>query len=260
MKPNSPQAIATAWDRLCDTYAEDLEDLAKRRALAAVELAVIRNELGNRRGLRILDAGCGPGWHGVELARDSHHVVMADLSAKMLEKSRAATETAKVQGRITICQGDIRSLALESNSFDAIISCGTVVSDCGDADAALGHFSRLLKAGGLALFSVRNLLAFLDQKCKNVEPDHLQKWDASGRRVIRRGHPAFDWAFFTVEGIRDACLSAQMELQRTYPVGAVAPPQDDKDIPSHVQFHIDRVDEDSALTKAHELFTVAKKP
>ncbi|NIA07689.1 MAG: hypothetical protein GWP14_08685 [Actinobacteria bacterium] len=50
-----------------------------------------------------------------------------------------------------------------------------------------------------------------------------------------------------------------MELQRVYPVGAVAPPQNDKDIPSYVQLHIDLVDQDGTLTKSHELFAVAKK-
>ena len=259
-RPNSPEAIAAAWNRLCETYADDLANLSKRKALAAIELAAIRKELGSRKRLRILDAGCGPGWHGVELARDGHHVVMADLSTEMLEKVRTAVEVARVQDRITTCRGDIRSLNLEPNSFDAIISCGTVLSDCGDADAALGEFSRLLKIGGLALFSVRNLLAFLDQDRKKTAPGHLQQWIASGRRVIPQGHQAFDWVLFTVNGLRAACTASQMELRRVYPVGVSAPPQDDKDIPSYVQRHIARVDEGSALTEAHELFAVAKKP
>lgn len=258
--PNSPAAIAAAWDHLCDVYTDDLTTLNKRKALAAVELAVIRRELAGPDGLRILDAGCGPGWHGLELARDGHNVVMADLSEKMLAKVRIAAETAQVKDRITICQGDIRSLTLESSSFDAIISCGTVVSDCGDADVALAQFSKLLKTGGLALFSVRNLLAFLDRKCKNADPHHVQQWINSGRRLIPQGHQAFDWVLFTVKGVRDACSAAGMELQRVYPVGVVSPPQNDKDVLSYVQFHINLVDQDAALTKSHELFAVANKP
>ena len=260
MKPNSPEAIAAAWDQLCDTYNSDLEDLKKRKALAAVELAVIRQELGSQRRLRILDAGCGPGWHGLELARDGHRLVMADLSSKMLETTEAAAETANVQGRVTILQADIRNLALQLASYDAIISCGTVVSDCGDSDAALAQFAKLLKSGGIALFSVRNLWASLDCRYRDADPDHVQQWIASGRRVIPQGHKAFDWECFTVHGLRDACSSAQMELQRVYPVAVFAPPQDDKDVSSYVRFHIDMADQTFALARAHELFAVAKRP
>ena len=258
--PNSSQAIAAAWDRLCDTYIQDLADLNKRKALAAVELAVIRKELGSRKGLHILDAGCGPGWHGLELARDGHQLVMTDLSSRMLKKVRAAAENASVQDRVTICQADIRSLTLQPNSFDAIISCGTVVSDCGDPDAALREFSSLLKDSGIVVFSVRNLWASLDSQCRNSNSDDIRQWIESGRRLVPQGHEAFDWTFFTVQGLRDACSAAQMQLQRVYPVGAVTPTQDDTDIPSYVQLHIERVDEDGALTGAHELFAVAKRP
>ena len=59
MEPNTPQAIAAAWDHLCDTYADDLEDLGGRKALAALELAAIRDELGCLGTVRILAAGCG---------------------------------------------------------------------------------------------------------------------------------------------------------------------------------------------------------
>ena len=157
MKPNSPEAIASAWNHLCPSYSDDLAQVSKRKGLAAIELAAVRRELGGREGLRILDAGCGPGWHGIELARDGHQLVMVDLSAKMLDRACAGDEAVDVQVRIVIYQNDILNLPLESASFDAIVSCGTVVSDCGDADAALGEFSRLLKDNGTAMFSVRNL-------------------------------------------------------------------------------------------------------
>ncbi len=258
-KPNSARAIAAAWDELCDEYASSLTNLGKRKSLAAVELAAIKQELGTRQDLRILDAGCGPGWHGIELARDGHQLVMTDLSPKMLQRARTAAEAVDVQDRIIIYQNDIRDLPLESASFDAIVSCGTVLSDCGDADAALGEFSRLLKDNGLAMFSVRNLWASMTSQAESPGFGEVKHWIESGRRLIRQGHQAFDWALFTVQGLRAACLEAKMELQSTYPVGVVGPGEDDKDIPPYVQFHIDMADYPAALARAHELFAVARR-
>ena len=258
MKPNSPEAIASAWNYLCPTYSDDLAQLSKRKGLAAIELAAIRQELGGSKRLRILDAGYGPGWHGIELALDSHQLAMTDLSPEMLEKTRDPTAAANFQGRVVIRRDDIRNLPLETASLDAVVSCGTVISDCGDADAALGEFSRLLKANGLAMFSVRNLWASLNGQAESTSFSDVKHWIESGRRFIRQSHQAFDWALFTVQGLRAACLGAKMELQRTYPVGVVGAPEDDKDIPSYVQFHIDMADRPAALARAHELFAVAK--
>ncbi len=257
--PNSPEAIAGAWDHLCHSYSDDLARASKRKGLAAIELAAIRLELGNRKGLRILDAGCGPGWHGIELALDGHQLVMSDLSPEMLEKTRAAAAAVNVQKPVVIRQEDIRNLPLETASLDAVVSCGTVVSDCGDADAALSEFSRLLKVNGLAMFSVRNLWDSLDSQTSNTDFDEMKHWIESGRRLIRQGHQAFDWLLFTAQGLRAACLDATMELQRVYPVGVVTPPEDDKDIPPYVQLHIDMPDHGPALARAHELFAVARK-
>lgn len=260
LQPNTPQAIAAAWDNLCGSYTQDLDDLAKRKALAAVELAAIRRELADCKGLRILDAGCGPGFHGIQLALDGHSLLMVDLSAKMLDRARTAAQAANIQDRITFCQDDIRNLSQVSDSFDAIISCGTAVSDCGDPDAALSEFSRLLKNTGIALFSARNLLASLDSQNSNASLTQAQHWTQSGRRLIPQGHQAFDWTLFTPHGLKIACRSAGLQLQRIYPVAILPPPQDEKTLPSYVQFHLTLADHGPALAKAHELLPVGVRP
>ncbi len=259
MEANSPEAIAAAWDGLCETYTGDLARPGKRKALAAVELAAIRKELCTRTGLRILDAGCGPGWHGVQLALDEHRVVMMDLSPKMLERACAAADAAGVQDRITLRQEDIRNSSLQPGSFDAVIACGTVVSDCGDPDAALAEFSKLLTGGGVALFSVRNLWASFDRQCLPGSWGDAKSWLDAGRRRVPQGHQAFDWVFFTGGGISSACQAAGLTLERVYPVAAVPPPHDDEGIQQVVRFHIDMADCDAALARAHELFAVARK-
>ena len=244
--PNSREAIAAAWERLCDEYAADLTRPNKRGGLAAIELAAIRKELAGRVGLRILDAGCGPGRHGVRLALDEHTVVMTDVSARMLEAAHAAAAEAGVSEKVTVVEDDIRESALESGSFDAIISCGTVVSDCGDPAAAISELARLLKDGGLALFSVRNLREWPN----GSEP---------ARKLVPQGHQAFDWVFISPQGLKASCRDAGMVLERIYPVGVVDPPEEEEGIESYVQFHIDLLGDSPALSTAHELFATARK-
>ncbi len=244
LKVNSREAIAGAWDGLCEEYVADNARPGKRGALAAVELAVIRKELANARGLRILDAGWGPGRHGINLALDGQDAVMTDISPRMLEAARASAVKAGVEDTVSIIEDDIRDSELESSSFDAIVSCGTVVSDCGDPDAALSEFARLLKECGVALFSVRNLTDPVG--CESL-----------GRRVVPQGHRAFDWVFFTADGAKRACASAGLTAERVYPVGAAEPPGSKDKTEPYVGLHMRLAEDPRALSLATELFVVA---
>jgi SAM-dependent methyltransferase len=247
LAPNGTEAIAAAWDRLCGEYSGQLADLAKRKALAAVELAAIREELPACKALRVLDAGCGPAWHGVQLALDGHQVVMTDASSKMLAKARSSVDAAHLTERVVIRREDIRASSLEPASIDAVVSCGTVVSDCGNADAALSEFGRLLRFGGMAVFSVRNLAALPGRPGPAADVGEPPSHTEVGRHIVPQGHEAFDWAFFTAEGLK------------SYPVGVVAPPADDAGVPGYVQLHLELRDDAEALGQARELLAVAQK-
>src|SRR6478735_10183253 len=53
------------------------------------ELAYVRQQFCDcPEPLQILDAGCGPGRHAVELARLGHQVTAIDFSAEMLEQAQ----------------------------------------------------------------------------------------------------------------------------------------------------------------------------
>lgn len=254
VKPNSAEAIAAAWDRQFEAYAHDLTQVTGRKCLAAIEAAAIRRELAGRRCLRLLDAACGPGAHGIALAREGHRVTLADLSEKMLEHAGAAG----VGEAIEIVRCDIRETGMKASSFDAIVSGATALSDCGDTDAALPEFSRLLAPGGLAMFSVRNLWAALDWWARYCDPEDVRGWIAAGRRTIPQGHQAFDWTFFTRDGVRKACRDAGLELVRVYPVGMLRPPESDQGLSAYVTLHLDLADEPAALARAQELFAVTQ--
>ena len=186
-------------------------------------------------------------------------MTLADLSEKMLERAREDAGGAGVGEAVEIVRCDIRDTGMAAASFEGIVSGATAVSDCGGTDAALVEFGRLLAPGGLAMFSVRNLWAALDWWGRTCDPGEVRCWIKAGRRTIPQGHEAFDWTFFTREGLREACRDAGMELVRVYPVGMLRPPENEEGLRAYVSLHVDMVDDASALARAQEVLAVGER-
>jgi ubiquinone/menaquinone biosynthesis C-methylase UbiE len=73
---------------------------------------------------RALDIGCGPGDVVLRLARAAPdvHVTAIDGSAPMIALARDAVRAAGLDGRITLVQGYLPGVLLESTGFDAVLS------------------------------------------------------------------------------------------------------------------------------------------
>lgn len=83
----------------------------------AQEVDFIVEVLGLEAGMRVLDVGCGPGRHSLELARRGFEVVGLDISATFIDLANAdaAATTA------TFVCGDARNMSFQAE-FDAAIS------------------------------------------------------------------------------------------------------------------------------------------
>jgi SAM-dependent methyltransferase len=86
------------------------------------ELDFIEESMGLAKGAAMLDLGCGPGVHAVQLAKRGYEVIGIDLSLAML--ARASDEAAEHQQRINFVQGDMRELTFE-DAFDGVLCWGT---------------------------------------------------------------------------------------------------------------------------------------
>lgn len=75
---------------------------------------------GGRHPARILDAGCGTGRVGIELARRGHEVVGTDLDPAMLAVARTAAPD------LAWVEADLASLSL-GEAFDAVVLAGNVM-------------------------------------------------------------------------------------------------------------------------------------
>ena len=238
---NSMEAIGAAWDRRVEAYEEAVGDIGGRGMAVAIELAAFRKALGGKAGLEIMDAGCGVGVHGRRLLVDGHRVTFVDVSPGMLRRARElAGETSKAAFE----EADIRDLkGIGDGSFDAVISGGTVISDCGEPYSGLSELARALRKGGVIGFSVRNV-------------DGPQQ-KGRRRQVIREGGDGFDWWFFSEESVGRLCERCGLRVEQVYPV--LIEPMAEGDVEACVRCHLERKGVDEWRGRAWEMFVIAEK-
>ncbi len=100
-------------------------------------------------GMRLLDAGCGPGTITVGLARAVHpgEVIGIDLSEEVLTQAREHAASENV-GNVTFTFGDVYQLDYEDGTFD-VIYANQLLQHLTDQPLALREMRRILKPGGL---------------------------------------------------------------------------------------------------------------
>jgi len=172
------QRVRKAFDRAAETYdaAAVLQKEVCKRLLEKLEFV-------NLSPARVLDAGTGTGEAILPLQQrfKNIEVVTLDISEKMLLKI-ADTGTQKV------C-GDIEALPFTDQCFDLVFS-NLMLQWCNDLSAAFAECKRVLKPGGLLLFTT-------------FGPDTLKELRASWQQVDAAVHVN---AFLDMHDIGDGLL------------------------------------------------------
>jgi SAM-dependent methyltransferase len=101
------------------------------------------------RHQQVLDAGCGPGIYAEELLKRGADVVAFDVTPEFVEITRE-----RVSERATVLQADLSQPLhfAEDSSFDLVL-CPLVLDYIEDWAAVFREFARVLKPGGLLVFS-----------------------------------------------------------------------------------------------------------
>ncbi|PLT43931.1 Ubiquinone/menaquinone biosynthesis methyltransferase UBIE [Paenibacillus pasadenensis] len=119
---------------------------------AAGEWPALRAMLPPLDGKRVLDLGCGYGWHA-RYAREqgAASVLAIDLSEKMLERARELTDDPAIDFR----RGAIEDIAFLPGEFDVVLS-SLAFHYVGDFAAAAVKVHDALADGGSFVFSVEH--------------------------------------------------------------------------------------------------------
>ena len=162
------------------------------------EVDFLVDALTLRAGQRVLDAGCGPGRHALELARRGISVVGVDTSPDFLALARAEAGALPVE----FVEADVRALAYDGE-FDAVICLcqggfGLLGGDDDELDVVTRFAAALRPGGRLAVSAFSSYFVV-----RHLEPDesfdagtavnHETRWCATptvGNAPSISGRPA----------------------------------------------------------------------
>jgi SAM-dependent methyltransferase len=115
--------------------------------------------LGDVRGRRVLEVGCGSAPCARWLATEGAQVVALDLSAGMLRHAVVAAERSGVG--VPLVQADACALPFRDATFDIACSAFGAVPFVADSGALMREVARVLKPGGRWVFAVNHPLRWI---------------------------------------------------------------------------------------------------
>ena len=115
------------------------------RITEGIERRLMLELIGDVRGLRVLEVGCGDGALAVELARRGATVTGVDASERMIAAAQERARQADVP--LALHLGPAEALPFEDAQFDVVVA-QTILCFVADGSPAFGEIARALKPGG----------------------------------------------------------------------------------------------------------------
>ena len=144
--PDNPLILATRdgydlWSAIYDVEDNPLIILEERVALPL---------LGDVRGLRIADVGCGTGRHALRMAAQGADVAALDFSNGMLDAAR----TKPGAGHIRWIEHDLtRALPLPDGAMNRVV-CALVFDHVSDVRGLMSELRRICASDGFILITI----------------------------------------------------------------------------------------------------------
>ena len=137
---------SSRWLQSKSTSGDDYDATYERRAAAGQDVHGEADFVARFKPASVLDAGCGTGRVGRELARRGMDVVGVDIDADMLDTARR--KAPGVEWRLA----DLATVDL-ARTFDAIVMAGNVMIfvEPGTEGAVVANTARHLKAEGVLI-------------------------------------------------------------------------------------------------------------
>jgi SAM-dependent methyltransferase len=115
--------------------------------------------LGDVRGRRMLELGCGAAAGARWLRTQGAEVVALDLSAGMLRHAREMSDRSGV--RVPLVQADALALPFADGAFDIVCTAFGAVPFVADSAAVMREAARVLRPGGAWVFSITHPMRWI---------------------------------------------------------------------------------------------------
>jgi len=140
-----------SWDSIADDWVAHA-DLNDYRNFFLMPRTL--EMLGEVRGRRILDLGCGEGGYARELARRGAQVTAIDGSPRLIEIAQQRTQNARLPV-LHICANAsaLSESGIEPASFDVVLAAMSLM-DVEDYPGAIREVHRTLRPGGELMMSI----------------------------------------------------------------------------------------------------------
>jgi len=152
MNDKKPIAL-DAYEKLAESFSRLAPSKAEN---AYIEQPAMRKAVGNVRGLKIFEAGCGPGILAEYLIDEGAKVVGYDVSPKMIELAKNRNPK---NATFFVADGALPlPLGIEQNGqFDMVVA-SLAIDYIKDWSTPLAEFNRLLKPKGKFIFTIQHPL------------------------------------------------------------------------------------------------------
>lgn len=147
-----------AYDAEVSDYYADRAS-GNRVANEFTEMPATFKLLGDVKGKKVLDAGCGPGLYAKRLLRKGAKVEGFDVSPKSIEIAKRIAPKASFQ------VASVTNIPFKRNAFDIVV-CSLVLDHVSDINKAFKEFRRVLKPKGIVVFSTGNPLFSIREDVK----------------------------------------------------------------------------------------------
>ncbi len=166
------ELLRAHWDERVEKEQERETAHPAKRIHTDLLWREIGRAIGNRQGLRILDAGAGAGRFSLPLARAGHRLTHLDISPGMLDAAGKRAEQGRITG-IDFVEGSIDDLSrFPDNEFDLVLCLDSPLSFCGDRyAAALAELLRVTT--GPLILCVINTLGVIAEGGVNFDLEHF---------------------------------------------------------------------------------------
>ena len=178
------------WDDTAEAWGKQVYDKSGAHQFQYFEADLLVSSV-LRRGMQVLELGCGTGSSTSVHAKEVRCLVATDVSRKMVERARARLSRRTFRNRLRLALVDGDHLPFKDASFDAVFSRGVALSYVRDPGQALREIRRVLRPGGVvAIDAMNELLASTRRRYRAVrtigdKPAYVEHYNEGNWQVRR---------------------------------------------------------------------------